>query len=100
MTLGPRRGRIRATNDQIAADNSGHYRVSIGPGHRAHSPFAAGCRDRLGLPDTEEVLRCRDQTRMLIWVRGLTGDRGPQAVGGGRWRKEAIRLVATPTSTP
>jgi hypothetical protein len=34
---GPAGGHIRVTNDQIAADNSGHHRFGILPGHRVAS---------------------------------------------------------------
>ncbi len=53
-TAGPHRGHIRATNDRITADNHGQHRPLIRPAHRAHSPIAAGHRDRPAVPDTEE----------------------------------------------
>jgi hypothetical protein len=52
---GPHRGHIRATNDQIAADNHGHHRSGICPGQRQNRPDLAGRHHRLALPDTEEV---------------------------------------------
>jgi hypothetical protein len=73
-TAGPHRGHIRATDDQIAADNNGHHRTAIGPAQQASLLPTAGRRDSPAVPDTEEVLRCRDERGMLIQTRGLIQD--------------------------
>ena len=51
------RGHIRATNDRIAADNTGQHRLTICRGHRAHSPTPAGRRDPPEISDTEGAAR-------------------------------------------
>jgi hypothetical protein len=48
-------GHIGATNDQIAADNSGQHRPLICPANRGPHPTAAGRDDPLWLSDTEDV---------------------------------------------
>jgi hypothetical protein len=50
------RGHIRATNDRITADNSGHQRSRFLPVHRPHSASSAGRRKRPAVPDTEEAM--------------------------------------------
>src|SRR5919107_6171937 len=55
-TAGPHRGHIRATNDRIAADNSGHKRSRFFAAHRPHSARRRRSRKRPAVPDTEEVV--------------------------------------------
>jgi hypothetical protein len=53
-TAGPHRSHIRATNDRITADNSGHLRARISPAHQSDSGRFAGRRNPPRLSDTEE----------------------------------------------
>jgi hypothetical protein len=46
--VGHCQGHMWATDDWIAADNSGHYRTILCPAHGAYSPPTAGRRGPLG----------------------------------------------------
>ena len=54
-STGPHGGHIWATNDQTAADNSGHSRAAMRPAQQALSAIAAGRCDPPRIPDTEEI---------------------------------------------
>ena len=53
--MGPQRGHIRATNDQIAADNSGHHRSGMPQVIGRTGPSTAGNRNPPVLSRTEEA---------------------------------------------
>jgi hypothetical protein len=73
-TAGPHWGHIRATDDQIAADNNGHHRTAIGPAQQASLLPTAGPRNSPALPDTDELTALPRRLRRL--ANEAAGHRG------------------------
>jgi hypothetical protein len=105
MLAWPRRGHIWATDDRIAADNTGHHRCAICFAHQAHSGPAAGyhkapgslTRKRLWDPrlvvtvETTENRRAGDKLCKPLYARSALGPchngrAGAWAVTNGRPR--------------